>query len=235
MQMICITLLSLFLTSEPEAAEFRPDEAYLSLSTPDLAKQIAIDSQDLKILVLDNPKQGEEEAQSLYEAYYRMQRFKAYPGLYIESNKKLPGDFAERAWSDRAIILIELNTPRDVLWHLFLHHTLPHATKRQQILQNLAELTPDQRKSVEGVSLRTQLFLVDLELRTDLTLLENSEVYAWNEAELTRILNRLERQIQRFTHDWLFFEPIARQHSIDTTAVNTFLEESKQMLSGPTN
>lgn len=222
--MICIylSLIVAPLLTETHWDRLKP---LSTLTQEQLLSQIPEKFSEAKLIVVTKPQKGEAEDQALYEAYWTAQKFKPYPGIYIAADKKLPGQFEVRKWSDKHIVIVEPSTPRDVVFHLLLHFLLPENAERKSLASAVVEL---QKKSKEEptplLEARLKLFKLDIEVLTDIYLLDKSAEFTWTKDELESIKRRIAHQATRLERELAFLKSSAEKLKISTDDAERFLK-----------
>ncbi len=229
--MICIYLALILSALKAESAWDRVSPL-AKLSQSELIAQIPDRFPEAKLLIVRPPqRESQPDDQSLYDAYWLTQRFKPYPGIFISAGKKLPGQFEERAWKDKHILLIESTTPRDVVFHLLLHFLLPAFSERQRWADELIELQKDSKAHASKIAeIKLRMFSLDIEVLTDQFLIEKRESFQWRSAELKSILERLSRQLSRMERELKSLEADAQTHQLKAESASEFVKGIKELL-----
>jgi len=230
MQMNCIYALALFITSTTPPGYWDRLAPIASDRLEVLTENFEKNFPEAKLINVSKDDK-KEEGLTLYHAYWLSQRFKPYNGMFIAAEKKLPRDFEDRAWKDKHIVLIEEKTTRDLFYHLVLHFVLPEFVEREKISSEILELQKDKPVNEKKLTeLKLALFELDIEVLTDLVLLQRAESFKWTESELKSIQARLQHQLPRVEMELRILKSQADKHGLNSASAQDFVKKLKDQL-----
>ena len=179
---------------------------------------------DLRVLNLSLEPSAEDLNKVLnYRGYWlqlkRRSRFGAsnYSALYLRAQQDLPGDFANRAWKDEAILVVDRASTRESVFHLLLHH-----------------LSEGLEKGPEKSFQEKQI----LEVQQDLFLLSRKSDFGFSDSDAQTILRRAEMNLKRFEESLAFFdlrkeeekimhEKLSQELKVLSAKIATFKDDKK--------
>jgi len=189
---------------EWEAQWERELSGFYGLSLPD---SLALAKTRWKLTIVEAVKvdtnkeeeKAEETPQSFYSAYFASQRFRPYSALLILPQQALPGDFKKRPLEDETILIINAQTTRESVYHLFLHLI----TDRKLSLELAAKIQL-LRKEKPTDSIRQEIrehqltiLTLDSEVEKDLFIIAKAKDLQIPTTEKPILLLRIEKNIQR--------------------------------------